>query len=162
MICAKYFVRQLSRDSSKVPKILHVTARHSETSVVASATNLLLSKLTFKYDLTERHLFEETLVPYNMDHVKAKFKIIEGKGTERDFVLFEPIKQMAEELNEHDVLVVSTPMWNMSVPYPLKQYIDIVIQPGNDTKQNLQSVSTTSLAEPQKSGRLNKNYCYAE
>ena len=134
MICAKYFIRQLSRDSSKVPKILHVTARHSETSVVASATNLLLSKLTFKYDLTERHLFEETLVPYNMDHVKAKFKIIEGKGTERDFALFEPIKQMAEELNEHDVLVISTPMWNMSVPYPLKQYIDIVIQPGNDKR----------------------------
>ena len=86
--------------------------------------------MTFKYDLTERHLFEEPLVPYNMDHVKAKFKIMEGKGTERDFALFEPIKQMAEELNEHDVLVISTPMWNMSVPYTLKQYIDIVIQPG--------------------------------
>ena len=140
MICPRFLInhgiRRFSTESGKIPNILHVTARHSEQSVVASASNSLFSKLNFKYNLTERHLFEEQLLPYNMEHVKAKFKIMEGKGTEEDFALFGPVKAMAEELNENDVLVISTPMWNMSVPYNLKQYIDIVIQPGKIMNRN--------------------------
>ena len=38
--------------------------------------------------------------------------------------------QMAEELNAASVLVVSSPIWNFSFPYVLKQYIDIALQPG--------------------------------
>ncbi len=37
---------------------------------------------------------------------------------------------MAEELNAASVLVVSSPMWNFSFPYVLKQYVDIAVQPG--------------------------------
>ena len=37
---------------------------------------------------------------------------------------------MAEELNSSPLLVISTPMWNFSFPYVLKQYVDIAVQPG--------------------------------
>ncbi len=42
---------------------------------------------------------------------------------------------MAEELNAASVLVVSSPMWNFSFPYVLKQYIDIAVQPGINFKE---------------------------
>ena len=35
-----------------------------------------------------------------------------------------------ERLRSADKVVVSSPMWNFSIPYRLKQYIDIVCQPG--------------------------------
>ena len=41
-----------------------------------------------------------------------------------------PILSACEELNQSDVLLISTPMWNFSVPYVLKQYLDTVLQPG--------------------------------
>jgi FMN-dependent NADH-azoreductase len=31
---------------------------------------------------------------------------------------------------EADVYVITTPMWNLSVPYALKYYIDAIVQPG--------------------------------
>ena len=39
-------------------------------------------------------------------------------------------KAFADQLLQADVLVVASPMWNHSVPWPLKRYIDSVIQPG--------------------------------
>lgn len=35
-----------------------------------------------------------------------------------------------ERLRSADKVIVSTPMWNFSIPYRLKQYFDIVCQPG--------------------------------
>ena len=52
-------------------------------------------------------------------------------GETNDESLFQPIRELAEELNNNNILVISTPMWNLTVPYVLKQYIDIVVQPGN-------------------------------
>ena len=51
-------------------------------------------------------------------------------GETDDENLFEPIRALAEELNRNNILVISTPMWNLTVPYVVKQYIDIVVQPG--------------------------------
>ena len=53
-------------------------------------------------------------------------------GEVEDESLFQPIRTLAEELNENKILVISTPMWNLTVPYVLKQYIDMVVQPGSN------------------------------
>ena len=111
-------------------KVVHVTARHSENSLVSIITSDLISKLKFKCDITERDLWKEPLVPYKIDHVVAKFKIMDGKGSEQDHETFEPVRTLASELNDTDLLILSTPLWNMALPYLVKQYIDIVIQPG--------------------------------
>ena len=110
--------------------MVHVTARHSDNSLVSVVTNDLISKLKFKCSITERDLWKETLVPYKIDHVIAKFKIMDGKGSETDHETFEPVRILANELNDSDLLILSTPLWNMALPYLMKQYIDIVIQPG--------------------------------
>ena len=94
------------------------------------AANDLISKLNFKYDIREHDLWKEPLVQYKIDHVISKFKIMDGKGSEEDQKTFEPVKKLASELNSTDLLILSTPLWNMALPYVMKQYIDIVIQPG--------------------------------
>lgn len=40
------------------------------------------------------------------------------------------VVQEIERLRSADKVLVSTPMWNFSIPYRLKQYLDIVCQPG--------------------------------
>jgi FMN-dependent NADH-azoreductase len=37
---------------------------------------------------------------------------------------------MTNEFKSADKYVLATPMWNFSIPYRLKQYIDIIVQPG--------------------------------
>lgn len=76
------------------------------------------------------------LPEYNIKHVEAKFRLMRDIGESEDANLFQPIRSLAEELNENNILVISTPMWNLTVPYVLKQYIDIVIQPGNNEGEN--------------------------
>ena len=68
---------------------------------------------------------------YNLQHIGAKFRLMRDIGETNDENLFQPIRELAEELNNNNILVISTPMWNLTVPYVLKQYIDIVVQPGN-------------------------------
>jgi len=51
----------------------------------------------------------------------------------------------AEEVNRMDIVLIATPMWNYSVPYPLKQWIDTVVQPGinfSDSGQKLPGQGT--------------------
>ena len=73
-----------------------------------------------------------SLPEYNLRHVGAKFRLMNDIADVGDESLFQPIRTLAEELNENKILVISTPMWNLTVPYVLKQYIDMVVQPGND------------------------------
>ena len=40
------------------------------------------------------------------------------------------VVQEIERLQSADKVIVSTPMWNFSIPYRLKHYLDLVCQPG--------------------------------
>lgn len=40
------------------------------------------------------------------------------------------IVQVIEEFEQHDKIVISTPMWNVGLPYKLKHYFDLLVQPG--------------------------------
>ena len=81
-----------------------------------------------KYCIIYKFIFR--LPDYNIRHVGAKFRIMNGVPEENDLEIFQPIHTLADELNSNNILVISTPMWNLTVPYVLKQYIDMVIQPG--------------------------------
>ena len=38
--------------------------------------------------------------------------------------------RLALRLSLADRVLISTPMWNFSIPYKLKQWFDVIIQPG--------------------------------
>lgn len=48
--------------------------------------------------------------------------------TEEQEVAWRAVKSLAAYLHEADVLVFSIPLWNFSVPYKLKHFIDVVSQ----------------------------------
>jgi FMN-dependent NADH-azoreductase len=83
---------------------------------------------------------KEELVRYSVEHTRAKVAVLGQpwagerrpgpQATREEQEMFAPVLRVAEELNSVDVVLISTPMWNYSVPYSLKQYIDTAVQPG--------------------------------
>ena len=43
---------------------------------------------------------------------------------------WEDIENLIASLEEADLHLISSPMWNLSIPYALKYYIDAIVQPG--------------------------------
>jgi len=115
-------------------KLLHIiaTPRQEESRTLQVSTVFLD---TFKEQhpeclIDELHLAKEELPDLSMKRVDGKYILLEGKN------LFGELKESWEEILQHiqrflsaDIYLISTPMWNFTVPYMLKHYIDIIVQP---------------------------------
>ncbi len=77
----------------------------------------------FDHELPE---FDEEAAMQKMEHIQRLIK--EGKGIEPTGKWGDVVEQI-ERLKSADKVLLSSPMWNYSIPYRLKQYIDIVAQP---------------------------------
>lgn len=76
-------------------------------------------------------LWAETLPEFNGHMLDAKYAVLSASNpTPEQAAAWAQITAMAERLKRADHVVVSTPMWNFSIPYKLKHWIDIVTQPG--------------------------------
>lgn len=61
----------------------------------------------------------------------GKYRILHGEEhTPEEAEAWRAVEATIKDLKSADKLVISTPMWNFGVPYRLKQYIDVVVQPG--------------------------------
>lgn len=79
----------------------------------------------------ELDLFKEGLPAFAATRAKGKYVIMGGgklEGTTRE--LWREVEGQIERFLRADVYLVSAPMWNFSIPYVLKQYIDLIVQPG--------------------------------
>jgi FMN-dependent NADH-azoreductase len=76
-------------------------------------------------------LFEKELPPFDLPAVTAKYKIMHAKEhSADDQKIWARVVSIIEEFKSADKYVLAVPMWNFSIPYRLKQYIDILVQPG--------------------------------
>lgn len=76
-------------------------------------------------------LWAETLPEFNGHMLDAKYAVLSASNpTPEQAAAWAQITAMAQRLQRADHVVVSTPMWNFSIPYKLKHWIDIVTQPG--------------------------------
>lgn len=63
--------------------------------------------------------------------VQAKYTILHGQEyTPEQKSVWKMVECVIEEFKLYDKYVLAVPMWNFGIPYKLKQYIDILIQPG--------------------------------
>jgi len=61
----------------------------------------------------------------------AKYAILHGQPhAPQQANAWKAVVQVAEEFKAADKYLFSLPMWNFSIPYVLKHYIDVLIQPG--------------------------------
>jgi FMN-dependent NADH-azoreductase len=76
-------------------------------------------------------LFKKDLPPFDGLTVNAKYTILHGqKHTQEELDAWKVVEAVIEEFNGADKYVFAVPMWNFGIPYRLKQYIDILVQPG--------------------------------
>lgn len=115
-------------------KLLHVIAsprgEKSRTLMVASAFLAQFRQSHPEWLIDEFNLFHEPLPPLTARHVDGKYVLLGGKdlyGGLRE--TWEEIEQQIDRFKSADAYLISTPMWNFGVPYILKQYIDILVQP---------------------------------
>jgi len=127
----------LKSGDSGPTNILYLNASHGPQSLVAVGAQILLDNLKGDRSIKEVKLWQNELVQYKIEHAQSKLSILRGEGTQADEERFAPVLEAAEFINTVDLVVIATPMWNYSIPYTLKQYIDTVVQPGinfNDTE----------------------------
>jgi FMN-dependent NADH-azoreductase len=75
-------------------------------------------------------LFRADIPPFNAPQAKAKYAVMAGQ-TPRDEAeaAWQPVLKTINHFKGFDKYVLSSPMWNFSIPYRLKQYIDVIVQP---------------------------------
>ena len=75
-------------------------------------------------------LFQADIPPFHAPQAKAKYAVIAGQ-TPRDEAeaAWQPVIKTINHFKGFDKYVLSSPMWNFGVPYRLKQYIDVLVQP---------------------------------
>jgi FMN-dependent NADH-azoreductase len=75
-------------------------------------------------------LFQADIPPFHAPQAKAKYAVIAGQ-TPRDEAetAWQPVIKTINHFKAFDKYVISCPMWNFGIPYRLKQYIDVIVQP---------------------------------
>jgi FMN-dependent NADH-azoreductase len=75
---------------------------------------------------------KESLPAFDFEAASAKYKIMHGKEhSQKDRQVWDRIISVIEEFKSADKYIMAVPMWNFSIPYRLKQYVDIIVQPGH-------------------------------
>jgi len=76
------------------------------------------------------NIFEEKLPDLTVKRVTGKYALLSGASLSGDLKeSWEEIICVIEKFLSADAYIISTPMWNFSIPYRLKHYIDIILQP---------------------------------
>ena len=116
-------------------KILYIKASpRAASSKSAAISEAYLNKLQAKYPKIEVDTIDlsiETLPQFDGDKVNAKMTIIGGQNLSEELkTTWDEITTMANRFINADIYLIATPMWNGGIPYKLKQYIDLIHQPG--------------------------------
>ena len=63
--------------------------------------------------------------------IDAKYAVLHGKPQSPDQLrAWQTVTRIADHFKSADKYLVSLPMWNFGIPYKLKHYIDVLVQPG--------------------------------
>ncbi len=114
--------------------LLHIIASpRGEESNTLNVSNVFLEMFRKKHAdwlVDEIDLTVEKLPSLTAKRVDGKYVLLGGKdlsGNIKDS--WHEIIPHIERFTSADAYLISTPMWNFSIPYTLKHYIDIIMQP---------------------------------
>ena len=115
-------------------RLFHIIATPGqEESRTLKVSAVFLDAFGKKYPdcyIDELNVMTEALPPITLKVVSGKYELLGGKElTDKLKCAWNPVIRHIERFLLADAYLISTPMWNFHIPYPLKQYIDIIIQP---------------------------------
>lgn len=77
------------------------------------------------------NLFEMDLPPFDGHTIQGKYNIFHSKEyTPEEKAAWEKVEAVIELFASYDRYVISSPMWNFQIPYTLKHFLDVIVQPG--------------------------------
>lgn len=116
-------------------KILHIIASpRGDASQSTGLANAYLETLKGEspdlvIDILD--LWQEKLPEFDGDKAAAKMTFFGvGQMDEPRQSAWDQVVEITSRFSSADAYVLSVPMWNGGIPYKLKQYIDIITQPG--------------------------------
>ena len=76
-------------------------------------------------------VWNTTLPSFDGEAINAKYSILHGeKHSDSQRKAWGPVEKVIDNFRNADKYVISIPMWNFGIPYTLKHYIDVLVQPG--------------------------------
>lgn len=103
----------------------------SKSSALADAYLAALRERLPDLSVDTLDLSRESIPDFDGDKVAAKMAVIAGQTNEgRQRSAWDEIVEVAIRFIAADRYLIASPMWNGGIPYRLKQYIDVIHQPG--------------------------------
>jgi len=115
-------------------KLLYIQAspRQERSLSIATADAFIASyrKTHSKDQIVTTNLFRKELPPFDGLALQAKYNILHGrKHTNEELAAWRTVEEVIDEFTSADKYVMAVPMWNFNIPYRLKHYIDLIVQP---------------------------------
>lgn len=114
--------------------LLHIQASPRERShsrAVAEAFLEVYKKKNPRDSVSTIDLFNTELPPFDGLVVQAKYNILHGQAhSPQELAAWKKVEGLIEDFKSADKYLWSLPMWNFGIPYRLKHYLDILVQPG--------------------------------
>jgi FMN-dependent NADH-azoreductase len=118
-----------------VSKLLYIEAspRKSRSKSI-EVSQVFLSEMQRTHpsvEIDNLDLWTAELPAFDGDTVDAKYAILHGQPLTPDQAkAWKRVETVIERFKSADGYLFSLPMWNFGVPYVLKHFIDVIVQPG--------------------------------
>jgi FMN-dependent NADH-azoreductase len=118
-----------------MPTLLHISAspRGAESESLAIAATFLDTLRELRPDIAANtfDLWDGTLPAFGPDSAAAKMAVFAGQPLAGEqAAAWQAVTGTFARFAAADYYLFSVPMWNHGIPYVLKQFIDVVSQPG--------------------------------
>ena len=118
-----------------MPRLLYIESSprkaRSASSVVAAAFIEAYREQNAGAFVDVLDLWAKPLPEFDQAALDAKYAVMGGTSfSAPQKAAWAAIEQMTDRLKAADLIVFSVPMWNFGIPYKLKHYLDLVMQPG--------------------------------
>jgi len=102
-----------------------------DVSAGVQAAGIFTDALADTVSVNQLDLFDAKLPEITLEVTAAKMKFAMGIDLdEEEARQWSVVKKLVEQFVTADSYLFAIPMWNFSIPYKLKQYIDLITHPG--------------------------------
>lgn len=122
------------REKEKMAKVLYIEASpRKERSFSIAATKAFIQKYKKIHpedSIELLDLWSKDLLRFDGYILESKYALLHGlEPTPEQKRAWKAVEDLIVHFVSFDKYIFSLPMWNFSIPYPLKHYIDILVQP---------------------------------
>ncbi len=112
--------------------LLYIESSPREADSYSSqAAAIYLDALPNGVTVEHLNLFTAGLPEFNAAAAAAKYKVMRGEALNpAEESAWSEVLALVEGFKAADHYLIAAPMWNFSIPYKLKQYIDLITHPG--------------------------------